>query len=137
MQKYKKYLWYIPALYVSYMFGNKILEGLAHSEEFIAIIGVISPLKPFAYVLSPFVGILDFSIAVLFLVKSFITNNIKIQKYIFIWVILWPFVPASLRYFGGVGEFQIAEVLSISVAGIISYVLWKKFTIENNTNIIQ
>jgi hypothetical protein len=119
------------------MFGNKILEGLAHSEEFIAIIGVISPLKPFAYVLSPFVGILDFSIAVLFLVKSFITNNIKIQKYIFIWVILWPFVPASLRYFGGVGEFQIAEVLSISVAGIISYVLWKKFTIENNTNIIQ
>lgn len=128
MQKIQKYLWYVPAFYVAYMFGNKIVEGWAHSEEFIQIISIITPLKNYAYTLTPFVGLLDLFIGLALLLNPLITKNEKLQKYIFIWVIIWPFLPASLRYFGGVDAFEIVEVLSISVSGIISYLLWKKFT---------
>lgn len=126
----KKYLWYIPALYVAYMFGNKITEGLAHSQEFIDIINVISPLKPFAYSLTPFVGLLDLFIGLSILLNPFITKNQNIQKFLFVWAILWPFVPSSLRYFGGVAEFEIVEVLSISVSALVAFGLWWKFTLK-------
>lgn len=128
----KKYLWYIPALYVAYMFGNKIIEGMAHSDEFIQIISVIAPLKPFAYSLTLLVGILDLFIGLALLLNPFITKNTSIQKFIFIWVIVWPFFPASLRYFSGIGDFEIVEVLSISISAIVAYILWKKFTIGEN-----
>lgn len=131
MQKIQKYLWYIPALYVAYMFGNKIIEGFAHSEEFIQIISVIPPLKNYAYTLTPLVGLLDFCIGTVLLLNPSITKNPKIQKYIFIWVIVWPFLPSSLRYFADIAPFEIVEVLSISLAGVLAYLLWNKFTLEN------
>lgn len=126
--KITKYLWYIPALYVAYMFGNKITEGFSHSEEFIAIISLVPFLKNYAYSLTPFVGLLDFSIALSLLLNQFVTKNDKIQKFLFVWVIFWPFVPSSLRYFGGVASFEIVEVLSIVISAIVSFALWKKFT---------
>jgi hypothetical protein len=125
--KITKYLWYIPALYVAYMFGNKIIEGFAHSEEFIAIISVIPPLKPVAYDLTPFVGLFDFCVGLALLLNPFITKSNEKQKLIFVWAMLWPFVPASLRYFGGVSEFEIVEVLSISFSAFVSYMLWVRF----------
>lgn len=131
MKKITPYLWYIPALYVAYMFGEKITEGFAHSEEFIAIISVITPLKPFAYTLTPFVGILDFCIGLSLLLNLRVTKNNKIQTFLFVWAILWPFVPSSLRYFGGVADFEIVEVLSISLSALASYILWKTFTRRN------
>lgn len=128
MKKITPYLWYIPALYVAYMFGNKITEGWGHSQEFIDIISVISPLKNYAYSLTPFVGILDLSIGLALLCNPFITKNRSIQTGIFIWAILWPFVPGSLRYFGGVAEFEIIEVLSISISALVAFLLWRKFS---------
>lgn len=110
------------------MFGNKITEGFAHSEEFMSIISVIKPLAPYAYTLTPFVGMLDFFIGAALLLNPFVTKNNTIQKFLFVWIIVWPFVPSTLRYFGGVAEFEIVEVLSISISAIISFVLWKKFT---------
>lgn len=126
--KITKYLWYIPALYVAYMFGNKIVEGLAHSEEFIAIISLIPFLKNFAYGLTPLVGAFDLFIGLSLLLNPFVTKSDKVQKFLFVWAVVWPFVPASLRYFGGVAEFEIMEVLSISISAIIAYGLWWKYT---------
>ncbi len=128
MNKIKKYIWLIPALYVVYMFGGKIVEGFAHSDEFIAIISVIPFLKPFAYTLTPFVGLLDFCIGLSLILNPFITKNQKIQTFLFIWVIVWPFVPSSLRYFGGVADFEIVEVLSISLSALVAFLLWNTFT---------
>lgn len=128
IMKLIKYLWYIPALYVAYMFGNKITEGLAHSQEFIDIISIIPFLKPIAYNLTPFVGLLDLSIGLSLLLNPFVTKNNKIQTFLFVWAIAWPFVPSSLRYFGGVAEFEIVEVLSISISACISYLLWRRYT---------
>lgn len=131
MEKIEKYLWYIPALYVAYMFGNKLIEGLGHSEEFAQIISVIPALKNFAYTLTPLVGIWDFTIAIALLLTPTLCKNRKVQTGIFIWVMVWPFLPASLRYFGGVGDFEIIEVLSISFSGLAAYLLWKKFTAKD------
>ncbi len=128
MEKIEKYLWYIPALYTSYMFGNKIVEGFEHSEEFQAIISVITPLKPYAYTLTPIVGILDFFIGFSLIFNMLITKNEKIQKFLFVWVIVWPFIPSSLRYFGNGSPFELGEVLSISFASLASFVLWLSFS---------
>jgi hypothetical protein len=110
------------------MFGNKIVEGLAHSEEFMDIISLIPFLKGVAYQMTPLVGILDLIIGVSLLLNPFVTKNDTVQKVLFVWAIIWPFVPSSLRYFGGVAEFEIVEVLSISIAALVSFVLWLKFT---------
>lgn len=126
--KILKYAWYVPALYVAYMFGNKIIEGFAHSEEFIAIISVIPFMKPYAYTLAPVVGLFDFCIGLALLLNLSITKNTSIQKFLFVWVIVWPFVPSSLRFFGGVDAFEIVEVLSISISGMVAYGLWWKFS---------
>jgi hypothetical protein len=126
--KLLKYIWYIPALYVAYMFGNKIVEGLAHSEEFIAIISLVPFLKTYAYSLTPLVGLLDLFIGLSLILNPFVTKSEKIQKFLFLWAMVWPFVPSSLRYFGGVADFEIVEVLSISISALVAYVLWSKFT---------
>ena len=110
------------------MFGNKLFEGLAHSAEFVGIIGVVPFLHDFAYQLAPFVGTLDFCVALTFLLNPYVTKNPVIQKILFVWVAVWPFVPASLRYFGGVGDFEILEVLSITVATALSFFLWVRFS---------
>lgn len=129
--KIKKYIWYIPALYVAFMFGNKIMEGWAHSEEFVHIISLIPFLKESAYYLAPVMGTFDFCVGVALLLNPIITRNVTVQKFIFIWVILWPFVPSSLRYFGGVGTFGIIEVLSISLSASLAYILWRKYSLAN------
>jgi hypothetical protein len=113
------------------MFGGKIVEGFAHSQEFIDIISLISPLKSIAYYLTPFVGLLDFFIGAALLLNPFVTKNTKIQTFLFMWAILWPFVPSSLRYFGGVADFEIVEVLSISVSALVSYLLWRQLTLKS------
>ena len=128
MQKIKQYIWLVPALYVSYMFGNKIIEGLAHSQEFQEIISVIPFLKPYAYTLTPFVGLLDLFIGLALLLNPFLFKNEKIQKFIFVWAMVWPFVPSSLRYFGHVADFEIVEVLSISFSALVAFVFWNIFT---------
>ena len=127
MQIIKKYIWYVPALYVAYMFGEKITEGFAHSDEFIAIISLVPFLKPFAYTLTPFVGLLDFFIGLSLILNPFITKNKKIQIFLFVWVIVWPFIPSSLRYFGGVADFEIVNVLSISISALVAFLLWNTF----------
>ena len=132
MQKIKQYIWYVPALYVAYMFGVKITEGLAHSQEFIDIISVISPLRPFAYILTPFVGMLDFCIGISLILNPFVTKSNKIQRFLFVWAMIWPFVPSSLRYFGGVADFEIKEVLSISISAGVAYVLWSLYSRVNS-----
>ena len=128
MQIIKKYIWYVPAVYVAYMFGGKIIEGFAHSDEFIAIISVIPFLKPFAYTLTPFIGLLDFCIGLSLILNPFITKNQKIQTFLFMWAIVCPFVPSSLRYFGGVADFEIVEVLSISLSALVAFLLWNTFS---------
>lgn len=128
MDKIKPYLWYVPALFVAFMFATKLPQGLAHSEEFIGIISQIPFLRVYAYNLAPVVGIWDFCVGLAFLLNPYITRNPAIQRMLFLWVALWPFVPACLRYFGKVGDFEVFEVLAISAASALSYVLWKNFS---------
>lgn len=128
MQKITLYLWYVLALYVAYMFGNKLFEGLAHSQEFMDIISLVPLFKNFAYQLTPLVGVLDFFIAFALLFNPLITKSRKIQTGLFVWTMLWPFIPSSLRYFGGVAEFEIVEVMSISIAALVAYLLWRTFS---------
>jgi hypothetical protein len=110
------------------MFGNKVVEGMAHSEEFMAIISQVTPLKHYAYNLTPLVGFLDLFIGLALLLNPWITKNNRKQRFLFIWTIFWPFIPASLRYFGGVASFEFAQVLSISLSAALSFWLWRKYT---------
>jgi hypothetical protein len=127
MQQYKKFLWLVPALYVAYMFGDKVIEGLNFSEEFQQIISVLPFLQPFARILTPIVGLWDLLIGVLLIINPSTFKNQNLQKYLFIWTMLWPLIPASLRYFGGVAEFEIVEVSSIILASAVSFWLYKKY----------
>ena len=131
MKTLLKYLWLLPALYVAYMFGNKIVEGLSHSEEFQNIISLIPFLKPYAYMLTPLVGIWDCLVGVALILNPFTIKNLKLQNILFIWCIIWPFVPSSIRYFGGIADFEIVEVLSISFSTILAYTLWCKYSKSN------
>ena len=127
----KRYIWYIPALFVSVFFMSKIIGGFTHNQEFIDIISLVSPLKGFAYSLTPLIGIFDFCAGLALLVNPLITKNIKIQKFLFVWVAFWPFIPASLRYFGGVGPFEIIEIVFISISALVAYILWDKYAVIN------
>lgn len=133
MEKYKKYLWLIPTLYVAYMFGNKIVEGLQMSEEFQQIISVVPFLASFAKILTPLVGIWDLLIGLLLVLNPFTLKNQKLQRGLFLWTMVWPFIPASLRYFGGVAEFEIVEVLSIVISAALACYLYKKYWPTNYT----
>lgn len=127
---FKKYLWLIPSLYVAYFFGGKIIEGLSGSQEFADIISVVGPLAPISHALTPVIGILDFCIAAALILNPFTLKNDTLQKFLFVWTIVWPFVPSSLRYFGGVAEFEIVEVLSISIAAALGFYLWRAYTMQ-------
>ncbi len=120
-----------PALYVSYEFGGKVFEVLADPQEFIDITSVIKPLSNIANFLAHFIGFFDFAIAMVILILPFIISkfqlNQKYIKYIFLWTGLWVFVPSSLRYFGGVADFEIVQVLSISISSALSYLLYKRY----------
>ena len=118
----------MPALYPAFMFGKKLIDGVTHSREITDVLGVIPVLKDFAYQLAPFVGVFDFCVALALLLNPYITKNPTIQKVIFIWVALWPFVPNLLRYFGKVGDFEVIELVSLILATALSYYLWKKFS---------
>ena len=123
----QKYLWIIPTLYVSYEFGGKIFEVLNDNQEFVDIISVIQPLTPIANYLAYGIGAVDFLIALALLTFSLFTVTRKYHPYLFMWAIIWPFVPASLRFFGGVAEFEIVQVFSMSFAAVLALVLYKKF----------
>ncbi len=123
----KKYLWFLPALYVSYEFGSKIFEVIADKQEFVDIISVIKPLIPISSSLAYGISVFDFAIAIALLTFSFFSETKKYHKYIFQWTILWPFVPSSLRYFTGVAPFEIGQVLLISFSACVAYVLWNRF----------
>jgi uncharacterized membrane protein YqaE (UPF0057 family) len=124
----KKYLWFLPALYVSYEFGGKIFEVLADKREFVDIISAIKPLIPISFFLAYGIGVFDFTIAIALLTFSFFPVTKKYHKYIFQWTILWPFVPSSLRYFTGVAPFEIRQVLLMSFSAYVAYVLWSRFS---------
>jgi hypothetical protein len=121
-----KYLWLIPALYVSYEFAGKLFEVLRDSQEFIDIISVIKPLTPISNFLAHFIGYFDFGVAITLIIIPLFKITQKYTKYIFLWATLWVFIPASVRYFGGVADFELIQVLSISFSSIISYLLYKK-----------
>ena len=126
MQIIKKYLWVLPALFVAYEFGGKILEVLDDASEFTDIVSVIIPIHSVATFLAYAVGVWDLLIAILLLVIPNLSSTKKYSKYIFLWVIFWPLVPACLRYFGGVAEFEIVEVSEMIGAAIISALLYFK-----------
>ncbi len=123
----KKYLWLIPSLYVAFEFGGKFFEVLNDNTEITSIISVIKPLSGIAGYLSYFLTSFDFLVAISLLVFSCFAITKKYHKYIFIWTIIWPFIPASFRYFGGVGDFEVIQVLSISVSAFIAYILYEKY----------
>lgn len=123
----KKYFWTIPSLYVAFEFGGKFFEVLNDKTEIAGIIATIKPLAGIAGNLAYIMGTFDFLIAVSLLTFSCFSVTKKYHKYIFIWTILWPFIPASFRYFGGVGDFEIVQVLTISISALIAYTLYEKY----------
>lgn len=122
-----KYIWMLPILYVSYEFGGKLFEVLSDSTEIVNIISVIKPLASISNSLAYFIGYFDLIIAMSLILIPFLTYTKKYSKYIFIWAMFWPFIPASIRYFGGVGDFEIIQVLSISIFSLISYLFYTKY----------
>lgn len=122
-----KYLWLLPGLYVVFEFTSKLFEVIQDSEEFVSIINVINFLKPFSTLLAYGVGVLDFVIGCLLLVNYFFFKNRKLQLNLFLWTIFWPLIPASIRYFGGVGEFEIYVVSSMMASSILALALWYKY----------
>jgi hypothetical protein len=127
MNLIKKYIWLLPALYVSYEFGGKLFEVLNDKTEIVNIISVIKPFSSIAVQLAYFVGVFDLLIAISLITFSFFAVTKKYHKFIFIWAMLWPFLPASVRYFSGVGDFEIIQVLSIFISASVSYLLYRKF----------
>ncbi len=128
MNKIIKYLWMLPALFVSYEFGKKLFEVLQDSGEFTDIISVIIPNHAFVNFLAYATGFWDLLIAVALLVIPNFSATKKYSSYIFIWVILWPLVPASIRYFGGVADFETIEVSTMILSAIVSFWLYKNFS---------
>ncbi|MFZ2593436.1 MAG: hypothetical protein WAX38_01530 [Minisyncoccia bacterium] len=125
MQKYFRNLWIIPAVYVSYFFSEKLLEVIADPTEFVDIISVLTPLAPVAQYLAYGVGIFDVCVGIALLVIPSVPYTKQYSTYIFSWVICWPLVPASLRYFGGVAEFEIVEVAIVMSAGVVAWALYR------------
>lgn len=123
----KKYLWVLPALYVSYEFGSKLFEVIADKQEFVDIISTIKVLAPISSLLAYSIGIFDFCIAIALLTCSLSPISKKYHAYIFMWAIIWPFVPSSLRYFTGISPFELVQVLSISIAALVSCVLYTNY----------
>ena len=117
----------LPALYVAYEFGVKLFEVLADRQEFVDIISVIHPLAPIAITLAYAMGFFDLLVALTLLSIAVLSLTRKYSNHIFAWVIFWPFVPASLRYFGGVSNFELQQVLLIFATGLLSYVLYSQF----------
>lgn len=123
----KKYLWVIPSLYVAFEFGGKFFEVTSDNTEITSIISVIKPLSGIAGHLSYLIGSFDLLIAVSLLTFSCFAVTKKYHKYLFVWTMFWPFIPALFRYFGGVGDFEIIQVFSISISALIAYLLYKKY----------
>ena len=130
MKKYQKYYWLVPALFVSCQFGIKLFEGISDPIEFANIISVVIPNLQVATLLAYVVGIWDFLVGLSLLIIPSLSATKKYSKYIFIWVMLWPLVPSSLRYFGSVAEFEVGEVAAMIIAAIISFWLYKKYSDE-------
>ena len=76
--KILRYIWLIPATYVSYQFGGKLFEVLADNTEITDIISVIHPLIPVSKYLAYFIGLFDMFITVLLLIIPLLkyTKNI-------------------------------------------------------------
>lgn len=123
----KKYFWTVPALYVAFEFGGKFFEVVSDNTEITGIIATIKPIASIAGHLSYMMGTFDLLVAISLLTFSCFAITKKYHKYVFIWTILWPFIPASFRYFGGVGDFEVAQVLSISVSALVAYILHRKY----------
>lgn len=126
MKTIVKYVWILPALFVAYEFGGKLFEVLVDSSEFADIISVIVPNHNVATILAYAAGGWDFLIALALLIIPNLKVTKKYANYIFTWVIFWPLVPSSIRYFGGVADFEIAEVSAMIAAAILSFLLYKK-----------
>ena len=122
----KKYLWLLPALYVSFNFGSKLFEVLSDKDEFVKIISAITILSPVSTFLAYGIGTLDFIIAISLLTIPLFNKSKKYSKYIFAWTILWPFIPSSIRYFLHVADFEIISVFSVSLSAILACVLYFK-----------
>ena len=122
-----KYLWVLPALFVAYSFGEKLFEVFADKTEFADIISTIPFLATQAGNLAYFVGFFDLFVALALLSILFLQVSKKYSNYIFFWTMFWPLFPASLRYFGGVAEFEIVNVSCVVGSAIVAYILYKKY----------
>ena len=120
-------MWIFPALYVAYEFGIKLFEVMVDRQEFVDIISVIYPLASIATILAYAMGIFDLLVALTLLSIAVLPLTRKYSNYIFAWVIFWPFIPSSLRYFGGVSNFELQQVILMSSAALLSYILYSQF----------
>lgn len=117
----------VPALFVAYEFAEKVTEVLADPSEFAGIISVIKPLSSISVPLAYLVGFWDLLIGILLLAIPNLDKTKKYSKYIFLWVIFWPLVPSSIRYFGGVADFEIVEVSEMIICALLAYILYCYF----------
>ena len=128
-KKLLPYLWILPELFVASQFAGKIVEILGEGkQEYIDIISVVKPLASSAGWLVYVVGFFDLFIAIFLLTGGVNKITRPYHKYVFLWCALWPFVPASLRYFGGVAEFEIVNILAVSFCSLFAWFLWNKYT---------
>ena len=121
----------LPAFFVAYTFGDKLLEVLYDPSEFAAIISVVPFLVPVSGLLAYAIGIFDACVAAAVLIVPSLRATKKYAPYVFGWVTVWPFVPSSMRYFGGVAEFEIVEVVLIVVAALAAWWLWQMYAAKD------
>ena len=132
--KLLRYVWILPALFTASQFAGKIVEILGDGkQEYIDIVSLVGAFASSAGWLVYIIGFFDLLIAIFLLFAS--TNKITkpYHKYVFFWCMAWPFVPASLRYFGGVAEFEIFNIVAVTGCALVSYVLWIKYLNKEQT----
>jgi hypothetical protein len=125
IKKILTYAWLLPGSFVAYEFADKLLEVLQDPAEFVEIISVLGgPFADHALLLAYGIGMFDCFVALALLAVPLIPATKKYAPAIFSWVVLWPYVPASLRYFGGVAEFEVVPVVTLSLAGLCAYFIY-------------
>ncbi|MCB9810828.1 MAG: hypothetical protein H6779_00995 [Candidatus Nomurabacteria bacterium] len=120
MSNLKKWILYIPALILVFIYAGHAWGGLMQDPEFIELVGTLGFSEEITKYLVYLVFILDGAVVLLILFGSRITN--LSWKFVYLWAGLWPWIPRYLEIQGG-HESEWGEALFITILAFIAYKL--------------
>lgn len=117
MRPLKKYLWQGPRAFVAIEYAWQGVLALIGSAEHRAIIHVLGFSDSLSATLGYLVAPLDIGVAILLIYRP--------NRWLFMWAILWPWVPRMMELYGGLNV-EFGESLVLSLAAALAYVISKR-----------